>query len=87
MVVTILGIAVFTVAVALNTNLALSNNTQMDVVLADVEALARNESGLGSKCTASSNPEKNIGVCKKKVGGVGDECVEGSDGVKCNGSV
>lgn len=38
-----IGVAAFAVAVAVNINASMSNGTEMDVTLANVEALARNE--------------------------------------------
>ncbi len=39
----IVGVAAFAVAVAFNINTSLSDNAEMDMTLAQIEALARNE--------------------------------------------
>ncbi len=54
----IVGVAAFTVAVAFNISTNLSNDAEMDVTMANVEALAQGESwisGCFSKCNFDPN--------------------------------
>ena len=81
-IISIIGVVTFAVAVAFNINAGLSNGTDIDIMLANVEALGQGENGCQN--TPGSNDghcETNgtVYLCAKDGWFERKDCVKGAD--------